>query len=155
MIVVRGGERNRQGAFHRIVLGVGDAPGSSPAARFALSEAGVRGAELLAVRAWRRPSHKVTDHELVPGGLADQDKASSILDTALAGPEPDHGPADVHRQVVEGPAHAVLLDLAATADLLVVGARRRRRNFGLQLGQVNHAVLHHAACPVAVVPRQG
>ncbi|WP_338316111.1 universal stress protein, partial [Streptomyces bohaiensis] len=23
---------------------------------------------------------------------------------------------------------------------------------GLQLGRVNHAVLHHAACPVVVVP---
>ncbi|MFE0130693.1 universal stress protein, partial [Streptomyces sp. NPDC059037] len=41
---------------------------------------------------------------------------------------------------------------ARTADLLVVGARRRKGHVGMQLGPVNHAVLHHAACPVAVVP---
>ncbi|WP_443073261.1 universal stress protein [Streptomyces sp. S465] len=49
-----------------------------------------------------------------------------------------------------------------TADLLVVGALRRRDHSalrrrdhsGLQLGRVGHAVLHHSACPVAIVPRQ-
>ncbi|WP_425584885.1 universal stress protein [Streptomyces vastus] len=37
--------------------------------------------------------------------------------------------------------------------LLVVGARRRHGHVGLQLGLVNHAVLHHAPCPIAVVPQ--
>ncbi|WP_324611136.1 universal stress protein [Streptomyces rimosus] len=35
----------------------------------------------------------------------------------------------------------------------MVGAERHRHTRGLQLGPVNHAVLHHARCPVAVVPR--
>lgn len=38
------------------------------------------------------------------------------------------------------------------AELLVVGARRSSGWHGLQLGPVNHAVLHYAPCPVAVVP---
>ncbi|MCZ4602798.1 universal stress protein [Streptomyces sp. Lzd4kr] len=42
---------------------------------------------------------------------------------------------------------------ASGADLLVVGARRRQGHLGLQLGLINHAVLHHAPCPVVVVPR--
>jgi nucleotide-binding universal stress UspA family protein len=42
---------------------------------------------------------------------------------------------------------------ASTADLLVVGARRRRGHPGLQLGLVNHALLHPAPGPVAVVPQ--
>lgn len=65
-------------------------------------------------------------------------------------------PADVevHRRTVEGHARRVLLDASADAGLLVVGARRREGHFGLQLGGVAHAVLHHSACPVAVVPQR-
>jgi nucleotide-binding universal stress UspA family protein len=34
----------------------------------------------------------------------------------------------------------------------VVGAHHRTHRIGLALGVVNHAVLHHALCPVALVP---
>jgi nucleotide-binding universal stress UspA family protein len=37
-------------------------------------------------------------------------------------------------------------------DLLVVGARRRKGHVGMQLGPVNHGMLHHSPCPVAIVP---
>ncbi|MFD8253051.1 universal stress protein [Streptomyces werraensis] len=56
--------------------------------------------------------------------------------------------------MVEGPAHKALVDASAEADLLVVGARRRHGHIGLQLGWAAHALLHHAECPVAVVPQQ-
>jgi nucleotide-binding universal stress UspA family protein len=46
-----------------------------------------------------------------------------------------------------------LVDASASADLLVVGARRRAHVLGAGLGRVSHAVLHHAHCPVAVLPR--
>jgi nucleotide-binding universal stress UspA family protein len=59
----------------------------------------------------------------------------------------------VRREALEGPAREALLGAAVTADLLLVGARRRDGSFGMQLGPVNHAVLHHASCPVAVVPQ--
>ena len=52
----------------------------------------------------------------------------------------------------EGHARAVLSDASRDADLLVIGARRRQRHFGLQLGRVTHGVLHHSACPVVIVP---
>ncbi|MDF3142987.1 universal stress protein, partial [Streptomyces sp. T21Q-yed] len=58
------------------------------------------------------------------------------------------------RRTVEGHARRVLVDASHEADLLVVGARRREGHFGLQLGRVAHAVLHHSACPVAVVPHR-
>ncbi|MFD9075512.1 universal stress protein, partial [Streptomyces lasiicapitis] len=48
-------------------------------------------------------------------------------------------PAPPHDPAPPAPAHGV-------------GARRRAGHTGLQLGPVNHAVLHHAACPVTVVP---
>ncbi|MDQ1013972.1 universal stress protein [Streptomyces afghaniensis] len=42
-----------------------------------------------------------------------------------------------------------LLEAASEVDLLVVGARRRQG----QLGLTNHALLHHAPCTTAVVPK--
>ncbi len=47
----------------------------------------------------------------------------------------------------------VLLDASADADLIVVGAPRRHGHFGVQLGRVAHALLHHSQCPVAVIPQ--
>ncbi|MFI8089760.1 universal stress protein [Streptomyces sp. NPDC086080] len=49
------------------------------------------------------------------------------------------------------PAKAVV-GVARTAGLLVVGRRRQRRALAPRLGPVAHAALHHAHCPVAVVP---
>jgi nucleotide-binding universal stress UspA family protein len=45
-----------------------------------------------------------------------------------------------------------LVDASAHADLVVVGARRPTHTLGTPLGRVVHAVLHHAHCPVVVVP---
>lgn len=46
-----------------------------------------------------------------------------------------------------------LLEAATDAELLVVGAHKPAHRIGHPLGQVTHAVLHHAPCPVAVIPR--
>jgi nucleotide-binding universal stress UspA family protein len=46
-----------------------------------------------------------------------------------------------------------LVEASFGADLLVVGVRRPGHPVGAPLGRVTHAVLHHADCPVAVIPR--
>ncbi|MGV9851186.1 universal stress protein [Streptomyces sp. NPDC003442] len=80
-------------------------------------------------------------------------RAAELLDETLGGATAAGlPPVPVAHRPVEGPARKALLDASAHADLLVVGARRRQGHFGMQLGLVNHAVLHHAKCPVAVVP---
>lgn len=48
----------------------------------------------------------------------------------------------------------MLPDASAEAALLVVGARRPHGRVASRIGRVTHAVLHHAACPVAVVPER-
>ncbi|MFE3218171.1 universal stress protein [Streptomyces antimycoticus] len=80
-------------------------------------------------------------------------RAAELLDETLGGATAAGlPPVPVAHRPVEGSARKALLDASAHADLLVVGARRRQGHFGMQLGLVNHAVLHHAKCPVAVVP---
>lgn len=44
------------------------------------------------------------------------------------------------------------MDASKDASLLVVGRRVRRAAIGTRIGPVTHAVLRHAAVPVAVVP---
>ncbi|CAM5385970.1 universal stress protein [Streptomyces chartreusis] len=147
MVVVRGSHDNAVRPGGRIVVGVGE---GAPV-RFAFEEARLRGASVEAVRAWRSPARETTDHPLLAGEPArlHEQEAAHVLEKALRGMPAD---VEVHRRVVEGHARTVLADASRDADLLIVGARRRPRHFGLQLGRVAHGVLHHAVCPVAVVP---
>jgi len=155
VIVLRGSHDNqaRSGVHGRIVVGVAEEPENSEALRFAFQEAEKRQVPLDAVRAWRCPAHETTDHPLLAGEAArlHEERAAAALEAALRAAPPR---VVLHRRTVEGPAHKVLLAASADADLLVVGARRRHGHFGLQLGRVAHSVLHHSACPVAVVPQR-
>ncbi|MCM3300469.1 universal stress protein [Streptomyces pseudogriseolus] len=150
VIVIRENHDNRaaDGRHGRVVVGAADAP--TAAVRFAYEEARRRGAALDAVRAWRCPTHGAAGHPLLTGTpeRAHEERAAKELQAALA-----DAPADVelHRHTVEGPARQVLLTASNEADLLVVG-RRRPGQFGHSLGRVAHTLLHHSACPVAVVP---
>ncbi|MFJ9963386.1 universal stress protein [Streptomyces avermitilis] len=155
VIVLRGSQDNRAAAGgRRIVLAVGEESDESAAVRFAFGEARARGCAVEAVRAWRRPAHEALGHPLSSRGSArpHEERATELLEAALSGAPPD---VELRRRAVEGPARKVLLDASATADLLVVGARRHPGHSGLQLGRVAHAMLHHSACPVAVVPHRG
>ncbi|MFE1464108.1 universal stress protein [Streptomyces nigra] len=147
VIVVRGDDAGVVGLHERILLGVGDAVSGERAADFAVREAETRGCALDAVRAWRRPA---------PIGEAPDDaerRATALLDEALRAPLAAHPGVRVRRTTVEGPARTVLVDRSAAADLVVLGARRRHGHFGLQLGRVGHTLLHHAQCPVAIIPQ--
>ncbi len=155
VIVLRGGHDNQATSpvHGRVVVGVGEDAKDSAAVRFAYAEARRRGAALDAVRAWRCPAYETTDHPLLadaPARLHER-HAVETLDEALGDAPTD---IELHRRTVEGHARRVLLDASHHADLLVVGARRREGHFGLQLGRVAHAALHHCACPVAVVPQR-
>ncbi|MDR6975963.1 nucleotide-binding universal stress UspA family protein [Streptomyces sp. 3330] len=158
VVVVRGEERNVQGSLGRVVVGVGDATGGAGAVRFAAREAAARGCALTAVRAWRSPAHEPSvtgdDRAAAEAAVAPEEQASAHLQDALREVAREHPEVDVGLRAVEGPAHRVLLEASADADLIVVGALRRHGHFGLQLGTVAHTLLHRSACPVAVVPHR-
>lgn len=157
VIVVRGGSRQREGGYGWLALGVGEDDRSQAAVDFAFREAAVRGCGVEALHAWRWPGVS-TGLQPAAGSPHDSAKArllraEQVLDDALRAPAAAHPEVPLRRSAAEGQARAVLLAASEAADLLVVGAARRRGALGLQLGRVNHAVLHHASCPVAVVPQ--
>ncbi|NGN62475.1 universal stress protein [Streptomyces sp. A7024] len=153
VIVIRGPAQGPDQQHRRIAVGVDDADTGYAALRFALREAAARDCPLAAVRAWRCPVTEYLDHPRLHPDASDvhEERARTLLDAALRATTTDPQ-VEVDRLWVEGTARRALLHAATTADLLVVGARRRPGHAGL--GRTNHALLHHAPCPVAVVPQR-
>ncbi|WP_432843972.1 universal stress protein [Dactylosporangium sp. CA-092794] len=153
VVVVRHADRPAGPEAGRIVVGVDGSHDADRALRFAFEQASFCGVGLTAVHAYLYPE-QTEPGELLPlvydqDDLRDEERralAESI--TGWAGKYPD---VDVRRAVVRGRSAAVLNDLSAGAELLVVGSRGRGGFTGLLLGSVSQAVIHHAACPVAVV----
>ncbi|MCK7626398.1 universal stress protein [Streptomyces sp. RS10V-4] len=155
VVVVRGDRAGLEGTHGRVLLGVGDTAKGSAAVRFAFREAEARGCVLDAVRAWHSPGYGPADRAERATGPEHhyEHQASELVDAVVAEEAEAHPTVHVRRTTVAGPPHRVLVRRSAAADLLVLGARGRHGHFGLQLGRTGHAALHHAACPVAVVPR--
>lgn len=152
VVVVRGAARGREHRHGRIVLGCGPEGYGARAVAFAAEEARLWQAELELVRAWRAVPDK-PGFPAVARGRISAERAREQLD-AVALPVPQDGAVKVLRHAVQGDPAAVLLKAAGSADLLVLGARRRHGRPGLELGAATVALLHHGPCPVAVLPDQ-
>lgn len=159
VVLVRAGDQPAAEAAGRdVVVGQHGGPEDSAAAlRFAFETAAARGAAVRAVRAWTLPpvfayspgSLKLLDDA---GGLEPYEKQA--LADAL-GPWRERFPeVPVAEHVEMGSAGQVLLSMTGRAQLMVVGRRARRTAVGARIGSVAHGVLHHAECPVAVVPHE-
>jgi nucleotide-binding universal stress UspA family protein/nitroimidazol reductase NimA-like FMN-containing flavoprotein (pyridoxamine 5'-phosphate oxidase superfamily) len=137
-----------------IVVGVDHSEGSRYALEWAIAEARARHASVEAVHAWHYPY--VATGPFVPTPAYGHDgfeaDASQVLDASVAGVDAEGLAAPVERTLVCDAPVAALLAAAKDADLLVVGSRGRGGFAGLLLGSVSQAVVHHAQCPVVVVP---
>lgn len=152
VFVVRGADRGA--TADRVIVGSGEPAEAAEILAFALREADLRKAPLEVVHAWRSSTPELPGTSAEGAGTSGNRRAEAELDQALHRPDLELGSVTVERTVQEGSARDVLLDASSDAALLVVGARRRNGHAGMQLGPVNHAVLHHAACPVALVPHR-
>ncbi|MEY9842027.1 universal stress protein [Streptacidiphilus sp. EB103A] len=152
VVVVRGAGQAQEPRHGRIVLGSGPDDRSDRATEFAIEEARLWQAELNLVRAWQAVPDKPGFPSVARARIG-AERARAQLDAV---PLPDALPmgVKVRRSASQGSPAAVLLRAGAVADLIVVGARRRRGLLGLELGAANHALLHHAPCPVAILPEQ-
>jgi nucleotide-binding universal stress UspA family protein len=78
--------------------------------------------------------------------------ARSVLDAAVGDARAQAPELEIVGELVEGRPTAVLLEAARNADLLVVGSRGHGGFAALLLGSISSQCVHHAPCPVVVVP---
>ncbi len=143
--------------MRRIVVGVDGSETASAALRWAAAEAEVHGATIVAVHAWHDVylggAYPAASTMLVPSLY--RDAAQGVLDAAVDLEEGVEPQVTFERVLVHGsPTHA-LLEAAKGADMIVVGSRGRGGFGGLLLGSVSQQVVHHAPCPVVVIPVSG
>jgi len=139
-----------------IVVGIDGSHNASHALEWAMTEAGMRHADLTVVTVnsviegyWSR--QPVT----MPGDDEKVVEARELAETAVAKVASDLGdrqPASVQVVAKNGFPAQALIEASQDADLLVVGSRGGGGFTALALGSVTNQVVHHAKCPVVVVP---
>ncbi|MFJ7336281.1 universal stress protein [Streptomyces sp. NPDC101110] len=139
----------------RIVLGFDAHRPSGEAADFAFRSADARTAGLHVVQAWALPAESVSPRTFV---VTEEDRATWEdqevlgLSDALRPWQEKYPRVRVATDLMLLHAAEALVNASRDADLLVVGRRTDPGAAEGRLGPVTHAVLHHARCPVAVVP---
>jgi nucleotide-binding universal stress UspA family protein len=140
VIVVRGEVCERRG---EVLVGVDLSGDATHVLRYAFESAALRGAWVRVVHAWQPPATPLAVGETA---AVTQERLTDA--TAPWRAEfPDLG---VVEQTPCGHPVGELTDHASRAALLVVGSPES--DHGPCLGPVAHGVIHHADCPVAVVP---
>jgi nucleotide-binding universal stress UspA family protein len=135
----------------RIVVGVDSSQTSLKALRWALEEAKLRSADVQIVHAFPRPELVgMTMVVTLPSDEELREASAHVLTEAL---EAVGGAGDlvVSKHVGAGGPASVLVEVAADADLLVIGSRGLGGFRGLLLGSVTQQVIAHAPCPVVVI----
>ncbi|WP_055557995.1 universal stress protein [Streptomyces sp. NBRC 110028] len=156
VVMVRGaGEPERTGpGAGEVVVGVQDPPESAAPIEFAFATAAAHGTGVRAVRALAPPvfTHGPRTRPHPDHGADIRDEERRLLAEAVELWREKYPDVPVTERAEHGHAADVLLAAAPGAGLAVVGRHTHRPPVAPRLGHVTHALLHHAACPVAVVP---
>ncbi|MEU9286570.1 universal stress protein [Streptomyces sp. NPDC048275] len=139
--------------FRPVVLGLDAADPDDTVIGFAFESALLRGTSLRVVHGSNEPPciayGMPPDLEMNAHIAAEQ---AAAVSEALRPWRQKFPVVDVVEDSLSGKAANHLVDASREASLVVVGRRIRRSPLGAHIGPVTHAVLHHAAAPVAVVP---
>jgi len=139
-----------------VVVGIDGSRNASHALEWAMTEAAIRKAPLTVITVnqvsasyWTgNPITLPSDHERV----AEARKAAEAAVAETASRLGSEQPASVTVVAVNGFAVQELVNASENCDLLVVGTRGGGGFAPLRLGSVSSQVVHHAKCPVVVVP---
>ncbi|UNO43349.1 universal stress protein [Streptomyces sp. MST-110588] len=154
LMVVRGRSGPRQ--HHRVLVGIAS-DADTAAAHFAFQEAARQGSGLRVLHAWQYPAAPLGSHaascHLAWDELEHLRKAAEAVPQHVAAAVRQRYPGvEVRPEAVCQGAARALVEASHHADVAVLAVHRRPRRVGLQLGPVTHAMLHHAHCPVVLVP---
>lgn len=139
-----------------ITVGVDGSEGAKRALAWAAKEAAIRHCDLTAITVnevaasyWSgNPITLPADEKLEEDARQAAEKAAAEAVSQLG----DAQPASVTVRAVSGFAAQELIGASRTSDLLVIGARGGGGFHPLTLGSISSQVVHHARCPVVVVP---
>jgi nucleotide-binding universal stress UspA family protein len=137
-----------------IVVGVDGGVHAARALRFGFEEASRRGVPLVAVQVWAEPPHPSNGNtdRVAAETAAAREAAAGILRTALADVRTAYPGVPVTTELIRSPdVEEALVQRSASASLTVVGSRGAGGLAGALLGSAGHALIHHAASPVAIV----
>jgi nucleotide-binding universal stress UspA family protein len=147
-IVIRGPSGVRaEGAS--VVVGVDATPSSETVLGYAFDYASHHAVPLRAVLCWH--PDLLASRMWRPEPPASE-RAEAWLSEALAGWREKYPEVEVHGVVMREHAIAGLVGASLSQHLLVVGSHGHHALTGTLLGSVSQGVLHHATCPVAIVP---
>ena len=141
-----------------IVVGVDGSTGSQRALDWAVREAAVRHAPLTVLSIHEVMRSQWTGNPVVvPADKPEIERVRQAVEeltlkaTSLLG---DDKPASVTVRAVNGFIAEELISASRDADQVVVGSRGAGGFATLLLGSVTSQVVHHAECPVVVIPSQ-
>jgi nucleotide-binding universal stress UspA family protein len=134
----------------RIVVGVDGSPGSAEALRWAVEEVELHGATLTAVMAWGFLDQHPLDGAPFDPHFNETSALARLRDHLVRTLGPERSEPVEPRAICDLAARG-LIEAAADADLLVVGARGLGGFQGLLLGSVSQHCLQHATVPVVVI----
>ncbi|MGW3938742.1 universal stress protein [Streptomyces phaeochromogenes] len=162
LLVVRGESEQGKPTEDTVLVGVADdADADAGAARFAFEEAHQLGAQVRVLHMCSVPelsgsvgAHPAGRLESEPKNLIRiQESEDAVPRTVVAVMREKFPEVGVRIDTVWRDAAHALVDASRAADTVVITAHHHSgRRSGRQLGPVEHTLLHHAHCPVALVP---
>ncbi len=136
-----------------IVVGVDGSGGSQAALDYAASLAERKPREIRVVNVWGSDNLMPAEQLLAHGGLELWKKDAAALVESLTEPHRrKHPELTITDTVRRGHPVGTLSDESEEAQLLVVGGHRAGRLHAALVASTTNGVLHHAACPVIVIP---
>jgi nucleotide-binding universal stress UspA family protein len=139
-----------------IIVGVDGSHGAHRALDWAMKEAAAHHAQLTVVTVHEVPVSGWTGNPIIlPIDAPELEKtrqAAEDMVTKAAAQLGESRPASVTIHAVNGFPAEELIQASRDADLLVVGSRGAGGFTRLMMGSVSNQVVHHAHCPVVVVP---
>jgi nucleotide-binding universal stress UspA family protein len=138
----------------RVVVGYDTSTASEAAVRWAAAEAAARGWQLDVVHAWGFAGREGGGAGSSWLGRQVQAQVQEVADEGAVVAREAAADVDARGVVVHGPAAAALVRHAEAARLVVAGRHGAGRFADGLLGSVTSGVLHHAPCPVVVVPEE-
>jgi nucleotide-binding universal stress UspA family protein len=139
-----------------IVVGIDGSHNASRALEWAMAEAAIRKTQLTVVTVLAEPASHWTGRPVPFPSDAERiaeirKSAEAAVDATAANPGVGK-PESVTVTAMAGFPVETLINASKDSDLLVVGTRGGGGFASLILGSVCNQVVHHASCPVVVVP---